>query len=64
MSRIRSSAAGRGSVTLTEVITNNNPASPIICQRGSDRGGAGISSDGVIRTGVGEAEIFVAVDVI
>ena len=49
---------------LTEVITINNPASPIICQRGSDKGGTGITSDGVISTGVGEAGNFVAVDVI
>ncbi len=64
MSRIRSIAAGRGSTTLAEVITINNPASPIICQRGSDCGGVGISSDGVISTGVGKSGDFVAVDVI
>ena len=49
---------------LTEVITINNPASPIICQRGSDLGGVDISSDGLISTGVGDAGNFVAVDVI
>lgn len=64
MSSIRSIAAGRGSTTLTEVITINNPASPIICQSGSVRGDeVGISGDGGISIGVGGAGNFVAVDV-